>query len=117
MIVGRSTPGSTPFTMAADTKLVTRFQFVGPTRLPKLTVYLDGLGGGVGSQVVRGIVYDSSDALLASGDQISVAAGQAAGWVDLTFKQTPGGVLLPSSGYYDIGIHVGAATNVIRVFS
>lgn len=117
MIVGRSKPGATPTALAADTKLVSRFQFVGPTRLPKITIYLDGLGGGVGQQVARGVVYGSNDVLLGSGDEIIVKAGKAAGWVDLTFRKVSGGVLLPDSGYYDLGIHVGATSNVIRVYS
>lgn len=118
MIVGRYQQGATPFELAADLKLVTRFAFVGPTRIPKIEMYLDGLGSGTGSeQVARGVIYDAADMLLAEGDEIVVVRGQEAGWVDLRFSLVPGGVWLPRSGGYDIGIHAGPATNVIRVFN
>lgn len=118
MIVGRSTKGSTPVTLAADTKFVARTQFIEASYLPKISVYLDGKGTGLAAQVARGIVYDASnDRLVCQGDEVRVAKGQNAGWVDFTFTNLPGGCLIPTPGYYDLGIHAGGVSNTIRVYA
>jgi hypothetical protein len=120
MIVGRFTKGTTPTTLAADTKVIVRYPFTAQTRLPKLTVWLDGLGSGSATaiqQVMRGIIYDSADKLVAQGVEIVVASGQAGKWVDLPFTNIPGGVLLQATDFYGIGFHAGPSTNVIRVYA
>lgn len=120
MIVGRFTKGTVPTTLAADTKVIIRYPFTARTRLSKLTVWIDGLGSGSGvafQQVMRGIVYDSADKLVAQGVEVVVAAGQVGKWIDLPFTNIPGGVLLPATDFYGIGFHAGPSTNVIRVFA
>ena len=56
----------------------------------KLTGYVSGLGATSGSQPVQAVIYADSGgapgALLGVSNQVTVAAGQAWGWVDFSFS-------------------------------
>lgn len=115
-LLGKTRIGGTPFELVGNTKRVARYAVPFATSVPKLTIYVDGLGSGNGDQVVRGVIYDSGGSLLAMGDEVLVADGQAAGWVDLPFTTYPGGVQLPAAGNYDFGVLGGVQTNSVRVY-
>ncbi len=114
-IFGRQTKGASAYVLAANTKRVARFGIGVAGRTPKLSIHLDGLGGGFGTAYARALISSISDSLLAVSDEVAVVSGQAASWVDFRFSALPGG--LPFAvDYFDLGIHAGGATNVIRVF-
>lgn len=116
MILGDRTPGLTPAVLATNTKVAARFTARVTGLFGKLAVYVDGLGGGNGTALLRGIVYAADGSLLGVSDEAQVRSGAPAGWVDLRFS-TPGGCLLPATGDYDLGVLVGGTTNVARVFT
>ena len=122
MIVGKQAKGAyslDSFVGAlTNKKVVAHVKFEQAVYVPKLTVYLDGLGGaaGAGPQRVRGVIYEyltsggGLGALRGASDEVVVADGQAGGWVDLRFP-TPGGVPIPA-GVCDLGVHVGPSGRV-----
>lgn len=114
-LIGKTTVGGFSFDLPADTKRVARYNVPVATRIVKLSIYVDGLGSGVGTQVMRGVVYDASGTLIAMGDEVMVNDGDPASWVDLTFSSFVGGVPV-LAGLYDFGVIGGANTNSIRVY-
>lgn len=114
-LLGQSHIGDTPTPLGADVKLVGRFSLPAPAYVAKLSAYLDGDGGGLGSQPVRAVVYDAGGALVLSSETVSVADGAAPAWVDLRLAIS-GGVSL-AAGDYDVGLHSGAPANVIRAYA
>lgn len=114
-LIGKPREGASAFELGANEKRVARFEVPAAVRVPKLTVYLDGLGAPVGQQVLRGVVYGTDDSLVAAGDEVTVEAGQPAGWVDLPFSGFPEGVEL-AAGAYDFGVLGGASASLVRVF-
>lgn len=117
-IFGQSTIGDTIFTLPADYKRVTRFRSPAVVcRVPKLTIYCDGLGTGIGDQRMRGVIYDFFGNLVAKSDEVVVKDNQPPGWVDLMFlTEWPTGVPLAIATIYDFGIHAGPVANTIRVY-
>jgi hypothetical protein len=115
-LVGKTRPGGTAFEIGSDTKRVARYQFPQPCRIVKLSIYVDGQGSGSGDQVMRGVIYDATGNLVATGDEVRVLDGQAAGWVDLPFASYPGGVQIAAGALYDLGVLGGANTNSIRAY-
>lgn len=115
-LIGQTAIGPEVVELPTDTKRVARFSVPGGVRIPKLSVYLDGEGSGSGDAVARAVVYRASDsALVATSDEVAVAEGQEAGWVDFRFTENEAGLLVSDSADYDFGVHVGGATNRIRV--
>lgn len=114
-VIGSTHKGAVPVELVADTKRVARYAVPLEVLVPKLTLYVDGLGSGSGDQVVRGVIYDSVGVLRATSDQVTIHDGQAGGWVDLPFSAYPGGVPLVAASY-DFGVISGGNTNSARVY-
>jgi len=114
MILGRTRPGADAVDLAADTVRVTDITVDTTLHLSHLAAYLDGGGPNAGQALVRGVVYDSADALVAVGDQIAVPDGAPPTWVQLPFSESGGLALAPDD--YAIGLHVGGVTNCARTF-
>lgn len=114
MILGRPRPGATATNLPADRIRVTGVTSGEPLRLSHLAAYLDGGGPNAGAALIRGVIYDTDDNLIARGDEVSVPDGTPAGWVQLPFG-TDGGLALPADDY-SLGIHVGGVTNCARTF-
>lgn len=114
-LLGKVGKGGMSFALGADTKRVARYTVASKVNAVKLSIYVDGLGSGVGDQVMRGVIYDTAGNLVAVGDEVVVRDGQAAGWVDLPLSAYRGGVPLVAASY-DFGVLGGAQTNSIRVF-
>lgn len=117
-IFGQPRIGDTIFEIPADYKRVARFRSPAvASRVPKMTIYCDGLGAGVGDQHMRGVIYDFFGNLVAKSDEVVVRDGQPPGWVDLSFlREWPTGVPLAVATLYDLGIHAGPIANTIRVY-
>lgn len=113
MIVGRFDIGATAYELDSDTKLAARFNLAQAGLLSKGSVYLDGLGAGIGPQVAQLAVYDALNALLAVSDEITVVEGQEPGWVDLAFAVS--GLTLEIGDYF-IALLGGATANTIQVY-
>jgi hypothetical protein len=100
--------------MSADAKRATRYFLFFPATVTSFRVYVDGLGGGTGTQVMRAILYADRGNLptdeLRRTFQTTIAAGRAPGWVTLYL---PFNIAL-SPGYYWLGLHTGGSTNVAR---
>ena len=83
--------------------------------ITSLRAYVDGRGGGAGSQPIRGILYDADGRLMASTQAVTIAAGRAAGWVTLPFT-TPVKELAMGGVKYMLGIHAGGSSKVTRIY-
>ena len=85
------------------------YGFAGGGSVSKLSAYL---AGGSSSTSLRGVIYANSGgspgALVGVTSQVTIAAGQAAGWVDLPFA-SPVGL---GAGSYWLGYWIGGA-NII----
>lgn len=105
MIFGAwSATGATPLALAVDTRYTARVTAPGDGWLAKLSVLLDGDGGGTDPQALRGVVYDSAGALLASSEEVTVLSGDPEGWVDFDI----GPVELEADTDYSLGVQVGS---------
>ncbi len=81
----------------------------------KLRVYLDGKGGGSGSQPIRGVVYDAfTGKRLAATRTVAIAAGRAAGWVELPFAAPIAGTADGGSSFR-LAVHAGGTSTIVRV--
>lgn len=81
----------------------------------KLTIYVDGNGGGGGSQEIRGFIYNAGPGpttLVALTGSAPITNGQAGGWVDLIFETPP---TLAAGNYY-LGYFAGGTHFTGRVF-
>jgi len=111
---GVTTPGAGVNRAGANNKAVSKFTAPQAGSVIKVSAYLSGLGGGVGSQVARTMLYADAGgnpgALLGVSDQVSVAAGKPWGWVDFTF---PSPVSI-QPGTIWMGFLAGDQTNVIQ---
>jgi hypothetical protein len=100
--------------MSTNTKRATRFGLSQAARITKLRAYLDGRGAATGSQAVKGVVYTDAGGepggLVAGTAAVTIAAGRAPGWVDLTFT-TPFSL---GPGNYWLGLHSGNDHAVAR---
>ena len=109
---GKTDIGATNYNIADGFK--SGFKFTSPAdagTLTKLTLYCDGLGAGVGAEVLKGLVYADSAGVpgsrLGIGNEITIADGQAAAWVDLTFGST---IALSPNTVYHLG-YIGGPVN------
>lgn len=114
MILGRRTRGATPVNLAADKIRVTAIDSSVLTNVSHLAAYLDGLGPNAGEALIRAVIYDSTDHLIARSDEVAIDTGAAAAWVQFPFSDVPG-MLLPI-GTHSIGLHVGGVTNCARIY-
>jgi hypothetical protein len=112
-ISGHMRIGTNLHTVAADTKLLAGITLGAAGRVAKATVYLDGQGAGVGAQVARAALYDSTGALKGTSAQVSVGDSRAPGWTDFVFT---GGVAL-TAGTSFLGLHGGEVSDTIRAYA
>jgi hypothetical protein len=91
--IGNTTPQANTDELNANAKLVIAVTPGVTGRLARIWMYLDGNGTGVGNAPIRGIVYADSAALPAAqmgfGSDITIADGQAFGWVELPMILQP----------------------------
>jgi hypothetical protein len=114
-ILGTPTKGDQIFEVPADTKRIARYLSPVTANVVKLTLYCDGLGSGVGDQVLRGIIYEVTGALVAQGDEVVIRDGQPPAWVDLPFTAYPGGIQITPLRF-DFGYIAGQASLSARVY-
>lgn len=108
--------GDQIFEVVANTKRTSRYVAAESAYLSKLSLYCDGLGSGVGDQVLRGVVYLSTGELVVQGDETVVEDGQEPGWVDLLFPRRPLGTILFRGLKYELGYLAGPVSRSIRVY-
>ena len=101
--------------LSADRKRASRFVAPASGSLVALSAYLDGLGGGAGSQQVRFVVFadagGSPGPLLGQTGVHTIAQGAAGAWVRLGLANPVS--VTGGSGYF-IGNHSGLTQNVAR---
>lgn len=114
MILGRPHIGATALNLAADRVRVTGAHAGAPVQLSHVAAYLDGLGPNAGHALIRAVIYDATDHLIARSDEIEVDNGAAAAWVQFPFTDD-GGMPL-AGGDYSAGLHVGGVTNCARTW-
>lgn len=115
-LLGTLSKGDQIFEVGANTKRVSRYLVLQTARLSKLTLYCDGLGSGLGPQVLRGVVYNATGDLIGQGIEVVIADGQQPGWVDLPFPNPYGGVPLVAGQRIDIGYLAGQSDKSARVY-
>ena len=84
--------------------------------ISSLKAYVDGRGGGTGSQPIRGVVYGPDGGLAAVTQPVSIRAGRAPGWVTLPLT-TPVHDWIQGGREYTIGLHAGGTSKVVRVYT
>lgn len=114
---GKETVGATPSVIGSNVKMVNQFTVPADGQISYIDVYLDGNGGGGGSQNFRGVIYSDTganpDVLLASSSTVVVAAGAAGAWIRFTFA-VPVAVTLGQAIW--MGWHSGTSGNVGRYY-
>lgn len=116
MIVGRAVAGATPFALASDTKRVASFTMPVAANLSRVAALIDGGGALTGAQALRAVLYDGADVLLATSDEIVVAAQAAARWLSFTFTSKNGHLVVPK-GEIRMGLHAGGPqSGLARVY-
>jgi len=111
---GRATVAATPSSgLTSHFKRGARFTMGEAGRLFALTAYLDGNGGGSGTQKLRYALYRDVGGvpatLVRQSDEVTVTAGQAAGWVTASLEPTD-----LAAGDYWVVIHTGDTSGVAR---
>ena len=112
-LFGKGTVGGSFSSMSTNVKRASKhFLYYGPVRVTRLRAYIDGNGGGAGSQVLRGVIYSGTNptALAAQTGQATITAGDEGRWVDLPLSSP----LTLGPGYYWLGLHSGPAHGVAR---
>lgn len=115
-LIGETRVGDTITAVAKDTKRVAGFTLSAPTRIVKLSLACDGNGGAAPGNFakLRPVIYQTN-ALIAMGDEVSVASGDPVRWVDLPFLTAlPSGIVV-GAGTTEFGAIVGGDANVLRV--
>ena len=112
---GRATVAATPSAgLASDFKRGSRFTLSELGRVFELSAYVDGKGGGTGTQKLRYDLYQdlgngTPGQRILESDEVTINAGQSAGWVSAHVTQTD-----VQPGNYWIVIHTGNTTGVAR---
>ena len=114
---GTTTVGTSNNPLDANAKAVNLLTSPKAGTIVNIQGYLDGLGAGSGSQKIKAVVYTlvngTPTGLLGASNEVTINAGQHAGWVTFTF---PGAVSIPS-GPVGIGyIRGGPTTRLARAF-
>lgn len=111
---GKTTPGGTPANFGQNFKVGSSFTFPAMV-VSEVWAYLDGLGSGTGSQVLKAGIFDFSGGvpanLLGASAEVTITDGQAPGWVRFLFLSP---VTIPSAGTYWLGLLSGAASATTR---
>jgi len=109
--------GTVSAAQAADQKIVVKFTCGSSGYVTRIMMYLDGNGGGAGTQAIKGMIYSDNagapNALLGTSGEKTVAAGAGAAWVSMIFAAP---VQVTSGTVYHIGFIKGATTNIIRYY-
>lgn len=117
-LVGEMRIGDTIISISPNTKRVSGFTLPYDSRISKLSVACDGLGGAAPtlSAKLRGVVYQGN-VLLGMGDEATVMSGDQLGWVDLPFwgaiPNGPIGTVV--GGTIEFGVLVGGDGGVLRI--
>ena len=111
---GRATVAATPSNgLASNFKRGSRFTMAEAGRMFALSAYLDGKGGGSGSQKLRYAIYRDSGGvpgtLVRESDEVTVKAGQAGSWVTAPLPLTD----VPAGEYWVV-IHTGDTGDIAR---
>lgn len=115
-VVGETRVGDTIVGISPNSKRVSGFTLLAPTRILKLTVACDGAGGAAPTlrALLRGVVYQGN-VLLGVGDEVAVMSGDALSWFDLPFTGgLPNGVSV-AAGAVELGVLVGGDGGVLRI--
>jgi Cysteine-rich secretory protein family len=112
--VGKASVGASKSTMTADRKRAN--SYVLPAGMvPSISLYLGG-SGGTGSQAFRGVIYadagGSPGALIATTDEIQVAASDGPAWRTLPF---PSNVSIATDVYW-IGYTSGPSSGAVSFY-
>jgi hypothetical protein len=114
-LFGTTTVGGTAADITVDFNQICKFTLATAGVLRGLWIYLDGNGSGSGGQILHGLVYSdlsgTPDSPLAYSNPVTVADGQAAGWV--FFPCLP---LLMYPGDYWLGFNGGSNNNAARYY-
>lgn len=103
------------YEVAADTKYASRYNLANGDKVAKGSVYLDGLGAGAGlTQALRLALYDATDTLVATSNEVLVARGQQPGWVDFAFPTA--GDLALLAGDYHVTVLAGPSSGIVRLY-
>jgi hypothetical protein len=89
----------------ADLDSSTQYQLTG------VAAYLDGAGGGGGTQDFRFAVYDGSNNLVGQSADSSIAAGASGSWVQLDLEEP---YIFSDGTIFNFALHTGTTANVIR---
>jgi hypothetical protein len=116
--MGRTTAGTIPSGgLRADFSRGSKFAPLTDVTVTELCAYLDGKGGGSGSQSVRLVIYRDANGIpttkVGESASVSIAAGAAASWKCL---ETPYLPLAYSGGNYWIMVQSGSNTGVVRYY-
>ncbi len=113
---GNTSIGAANTTVGSNAQRGGLFTLSESGRVTALKMYLDGSGGGAGTQVMKAALYENGatypTARKALSAEVTVTAGQAAGWV--TFTISPSVFL--TAGDYWLDLHSGVTTNVARYY-
>lgn len=98
--------------VTSDRVVSSAFTATADSLVSKLSVAVDGLGGG-GNQALRGVIYSSGGDLLGVSAEITIENLTEPGWVDLIFDSP---VEVSGSEIYDLGVHCGEASGAVRLY-
>lgn len=101
--------GTTILDLDTDDKVVTAdLALTFPVQVPKVSAFVDGLGGG--DQVARAVIHGSggSGVVVAESAEILIPGNQPGAWIDFPFAE-PGGIALSvdEGEEYRLALHAG----------
>jgi hypothetical protein len=113
---GRTTVATVPSAgMTADRKRASKFVLSELGTLLRFRAYLDGQGGGTGSQAVKVVLYRDNAGLpgakVAESSQVNVSAGTAAAWINF-----PATATRLDPGTYWVALFTGTTATIARNF-
>ena len=113
---GNMSIGASNTTLSSNAQRGGLFTMPEPGWITAIKAYLDGSGGGAGTQGVRAVMYQNGAtypaARKAVSSDVTITQGQAAGWV--AFPVYPP-VLSPGGDFW-LNLHSGTTTNVARYY-
>lgn len=117
-LVGETRIGDTIVGLSPDTKRVAGFTMPYDSRITKLSLACDGLGGAAPTlrATLRAVIYQGN-VLVGQGDEVVVTSGDLLGWVDLplTGANPDGLTALVAAGTVEFGVLIGGDAGVLRV--
>ena len=116
LIMGKQVVGTVWTGLTSNAKRASRVSFSAPAKanVTAVKAYVDGRGATTGNQPLRGVIYSDSATgpatPVATSSAVTVSAGQAAGWVTLSFASP----VRLTAGSYWLGLHSGGTGKVAR---